>query len=315
MFDLFKSESGGEDLTSPKLEPLRKLASQLPGSPPALQEWLQKFAAAARESGAAVEIGRRTQELLASGQKPRLICFLREREKQAPAGLLTGEPRRNYLLLFTSPPLAHFFVRSKKLPFEILGVTQDDFAPMAEDWRKRKFDGFIPDLSPKAPMFGTFPAKEDLITWEQVLFAWAQRLTIRNWQAQRSLAEFYGAQNKDAASPETLKRQRAALEALRDFGSFDVPFVHWLIALIAGIQKDEAARLESTAVLESFGPDFVGKTERADGEEGSKAWAHSLSIATVGLLAEYGMLKGPDGSPLPSILRIHPANEPPPNKS
>jgi hypothetical protein len=303
MFDLFKSGSGGEDPTSLNLEPPQKLASQSSASPAALQEWLQKFAAAARESGAAAEIGRRTQELLASGQKPRLICFLREREKQAPAGLLAGEPRRNYLLLFTSPPLAHFFVQIKKLPFEIVGLTLDDFAPMAEDWRKRKFYGFIPDLSPKPTVFCMFPAREDLITWEQVVSAWAQRLTIRNWQAQRSLAEFYGAQNKDAASPETLKRQRAALEALRDFGSFDVPFVHWLIALIARMQKDEEARLESTAVLESFGPDFVGKTERADGEEGSRAWAHSLSTATVGLLAEYGMLKGPDGSPLPSILR------------
>ena len=79
---------------------------------------------------------------------------------------------------------------------------------------------------------------------------------------------------------------------MRDFGAFDVPFVHWMIALIAGMQGDEEARLAAIATLESFGPAFVGKTARLAGGEGDKAWTDSMATAHVGLMAEFGMLNG-----------------------
>ena len=320
MFDFLKSGRGRQELTSLNLDTPAKIPSQNQSTPSvspseapspaaasapssAVQEYMRKFSAAARDSGVMEEIGRRTRELLASGQKPELICFLRDRGSHNPVALLVKEPPRNCLLLFNSPLLAHFYARTQQMPFEVTAVKLEEIEPLAQDWRKRGFNAFILDLSPKAPVFNMMTMKDDLITAEQLMFAWANGRTIRNWQAQRQLAEFYSGQNTSAASPETLQRQRAALESLRDFGSFDVPFVHWMIALIAGMQGDEAGRLAATATLESFGPDFVGKTARLEGDEGLKAWAHSWSTATIGLLAEYGMLKAPHGTPIGSILR------------
>jgi hypothetical protein len=271
--------------------------------PAALLALGKKIQAAARESGAQEELNHRTRQLIESGQKPELICFLQDPSSHTPLARITREPEHKALLLFTSPILAHFFLRTRQMPFQVAGVKLDEIATVAEDWGKRGFDAFILDLSPKAPLFNVVPVKDNLITCEALVFAWATGRTIRNWQAQMRLAEFYGKTNPGQPFPEALTKQRAALETLRDFGSFDVPFVHWMIALIAGMQGDESARLAATATLESFGPAFVGKTTRIEGREGEKAWAESMAAAQVGLLAEYGMLKGPDGSPVGSILR------------
>ena len=70
------------------------------------------------------------------------------------------------------------------------------------------------------------------------------------------------------------------------------------------MQGDEPARLEATAILERFGPDFVGKTARDGQRDGGPAWLESWMKATLGLYCEFQMLNGPDGKPLPSIIRV-----------
>ena len=310
MFDFLKPKSQSRELTSLKLEAPAKPASDTVPTPSAAADYMQMHAAL-KDSAMAVEVKRRTKELLDSGQRPELICFLREREKHNPIALLVGEPPRKALLVFTSPFLAKFYIETKQLPFELVVVKLDEVTAAAEDWRKRRFDAFIMDLSPKAPVFNAVSAEDTLTTRELLVRTWAAQRTARNWQAQNRLHEFYGKKNSNPGSPEMLKKQRAVLELLRDYGSFDVPFVHWMIALIAGMQGDEPGRLAATATLESFGPAFVGRTERREGEEGSKEWANSLAIAHLGLISEFGMLKGPDGLPIKSILKteIMPASE------
>jgi hypothetical protein len=300
MFDFLKPKAERQYLTSLGLE----APAKPPGDPaPPPNAMAEKMQAAYRDSGASAEIDRRTNELLDSGQHPELICYLRQRENHNPVALLTKEPPRKALLIFTSPHLAHFYIRTKQLQFEVAGLKLDEIAPAADGWRKRGFDAFVMDLSPKAPVFNVLAAKDNLITREQLVFFWASNRTIRNWQAQAKLREFYGKKDPNPASPERLQKHRAALESLRDYGSFDVPFVHWVIALIAGMQGDEPGRLAATAALESFGPAFLGKTARLEGNDGLKAWTESWMTAQVGLMAEFGMLKGPDGLPMKSILR------------
>jgi hypothetical protein len=70
-----------------------------------------------------------------------------------------------------------------------------------------------------------------------------------------------------------------------------VPYVHWLIALIAGMQGDEAGRLAATVRLEQFGPNFRGKTWTLKDKAQGQAWAQLWGAATMGLLATYGLLK------------------------
>ena len=90
---------------------------------------------------------------------------------------------------------------------------------------------------------------------------------------------------------------------MRDFGAGDVPFVHWLIALIADMQKDEQTRLAAIQALEEFGPAFKGIATFTEDKKDMVAWAKSYSLAQVGLMTEFGLLKEPDGSVVPSILR------------
>jgi hypothetical protein len=302
MFDFLKPKAERQELTSLGLK-ASVPAGDAAALPKGMTDAMQGMQAAFKDSGASAEFQRRTKELLDSGQHPELICFLRDRVNHNPIALLIKEPPRKALLIFTSPVLAHFYIQTKQAPFEVVGLKLNEVAPAAEDWRKRGFDAYIMDLSPKAPVFNLLSAKDNLITQEQLVHSWATMRTARNWQAQTRLHEFYGKKGSAPGSPEMLQKQRAELELLRDYTSFDVPFVHWMIALIAGMQGDEPGRLSATAALESFGPAFVGKTGRMEGEDGPKAWADSMATAQLGLLAEFGMMKGPDGLPVKSILR------------
>jgi len=303
MFEFLKPKTERQQLTSLGLEATAEPPGDAVPSPKEIADAMQKMQAAVRDSGASVEFQRRTKELLDSGQRPDLICFLRERENPNPIVLLIKEPPRKALLIFTSPVLAHFYIQTKQLRAEVAGMKLDDIGPAAESWRTRGCNAFIMDLSPKAPVFNLLDAKDNLITREQLVWCWANSRVIRNWQAQTKLQEIYSKKDSNPASPEMLQKQRAVLELMRDYGSFDVPFVHWMIALIAGMQGDEPGRMAATAALESFGPDFAGKTACLENRDGMKAWADSMSIAQLGLRAEFGMLKGPDGLPIKSILK------------
>ena len=305
MFDALKFKRGAQDLTTPRIE-LPKVSNDDATPPMSADADAMQKRAAARGSEASHDIQQRTKDLLNSGKHPEQICFLRQRESHKLLALETKEPPRRALLIYTSPALAHFYVQTKDLPFEVAGVKLDDIAPVAEDWKKCGFDAFIMNLSPHASVFNVMNPRDNLITREQLVFAWATLRTARDWQAQTRLNEFYDEGTSNLGSPEMQRKLRGVLETLRDSGSFDVPFVHWVIALIAGMQKDEPGRIPATATLESFGPDFLGKTANVENEDGMKAWGSSMTTATVGLLAEFGMLKGPDGFPLTSILEMKP---------
>ncbi len=144
------------------------------------------------------------------------------------------------------------------------------------------------NLSPKSPTANILKPDKGLIAPEQLVFTGALHRAIRNWQAQRLLGEFYS-RSPDSKLPLDLKRQRAALETLRDSGAYDIPFIHWMIAILAGTQDDEPARLAATAVLETFGPAWVGKTTPMKSGDSFESWGNSVSIATTGLLVEFGM--------------------------
>jgi hypothetical protein len=316
MFDFLKQKDSGTKLTSLKLKqpaiPQFNAARSANAAPTAnaLSEAIKKTAEAIKDSPAQAEIQRRALELAKSGKHPEMFIFLRQRANHEPLAILMKEPARKAVLIFTSVPLAYFFmqtqasVRDQQRTLEVVGAKLDEFPPIAEDWQKRGIDSYILDLSPKAPVLTAMTPKDNLITREQLVFSWALGRTIRNWQAQNRLAEFYFKKDSNPTAPETLQKHRAALETMRDFGAFDVPFVHWMIAEVAGMQGDEPARLAATATLESFGPDFVGKTTCPEGKQGIKAWADSMMVARIGLLTEFGMLMGPDGLPMQSIMKL-----------
>jgi hypothetical protein len=314
MFDplkFLKSKDRKEEITSLHLEapkadvPASPAEGRSGPSPMAAtpQEQMQAMQERMRNSPAQQEIQKRAMGMKNAGKHPESIFWLRDARTGGSLSLFQKEPAQKTIFLFSSAILAHFFVQEKKLPVEVVGCRFEELEASALEWRKVGFDSFLLDLSPKAQHFTVVKTNTELISGEQLAYTWCVTRSIRDLQAQARLAQFYGSGHLPV-NPETLQKQRAVLETLRDCGSYDVPFVHWMIALIAGMQGDEQARQASTEVLERFGPDFVGRTVRPACKEELTGWGNSMGLAVVGLLAEYGILQGLDGKPVESIIRI-----------
>jgi hypothetical protein len=307
-----KSNDAQNDLTSLKLDPPSLRPAPPPETAAALPHPNQSNGPLAQDPRLQAEINRRSLELTKSGKHPEVILYLFNPVERVPVSLNGTNPPSRSAVLFSSAAAAHFFKREKKLAIEVGGIAFNEFPRLAEDLHARGFDSFVMDLSPRSPMTNVLRPEKKLITTEQVTFAWAVARTVRNFQAQRILRPLLF-NNPQFATPENLMKLREALEVVRGAGGFDVPFVHWMIALIAGMQHDEAARLAATADLEPFGSEWVGKTAIIENCSDAKEWVTWWSHANFGLMTEFEMLQGPDGKPIPSPLRT--VNIPPANPS
>jgi len=82
--------------------------------------------------------------------------------------------------------------------------------------------------------------------------------------------------------------KREALETIRDHLNCSVPYLHWMIALEAGMSHDEDVRLAAIERLREFGPMFCDKAVLSS--EGD-AWAEAIAECHVGLLGSFEMLR------------------------
>jgi hypothetical protein len=255
----------------------------------------------------AAAIQRRTKGLLDSGQHPTKMYYGRHASGLVPMGFVSQDKTKGILLVFSSPMLAHQLYRSKQFnpndaPFEVIEFQLNEMEDTARFWKSHGFSAVIFNWTLKKKAPAPLDAGNGTITSAMLLQAWAANRVACEVAASAWRTEYLNGKEKGGSDQERWKRQRLALENLRDMGASDVPFVHWLIALLSGMLDDEETRLAATAVLEQFGPDFVGKTSRSDE---ARDWGRSMAIATTGLMAEFGMLTGPDGAPVPSMLKIH----------
>ncbi len=268
----------------------------------------------------AAVVQQRAKTLLETGPLPKAMYYGHEPRQNVPLGFVSPDKTRGMVLVFSSPVLAHQLFRTPSFypsdaPFEVREFQLDAMEETARSWKSARFHAVAVNLTAKKTSPAVLDAGAGMITKEMLLGAWAANRVACMILAEAWRKESVSNKKAEAGTPggdgnggdvgrfrESLQRQRWLLENLRDMGAADVPFVHWQIALIAGMQGDEEGRLAATAVLEEFGPDFVGKT--APSRDDPKAWADSLTIATLGLLAEFGMLTGPDGKPVESFLRV-----------
>jgi len=293
VFNFGRSKANQNDLTSLNLDvpAVRPEARQEPVTK-------QENPLPARDPQVSAELGRRALELANSGKHPEAIFWLLDPATRAPVLI---DASKKTVLLFSSAATARFFMQERNLQAEIMGVAFDQFPLLSEDLHTLGVNTFVMDLSPKSPVSNVLSPTGERITKEQIAFCWALGRTIRNFQAQRILGPLLA--SKDFGSPDIQKKLRHGLETVRGSGGYDVPFLHWMIALIAGMQHDEPGRLQATADLEAFGPDFVGRTLPIESHEHAQEWAKSWTEAQIGLMTEFEMLKGPDGKPLQSSLR------------
>jgi hypothetical protein len=239
------------------------------------------------------EIKRRANKMLEAGRRPQDLYLAVDGANKGWFSFRTSNPDRNVLLIFTSGYAAMDYLKTARIaggvhmfPFESLQV-------YAEYWRKARIDSFVLDRCPRCLDF--FCAPIDVHTVEQFLTLWAHHRATRDFQSEKLVHAYFD--SLKAGSPQ--REVRSFLETLRDHLDFGVPYVHWLIAIHAGIDGDQEAKIASIQNLEAFGSDFKGKVSR-DETFVLEEWSKSVAEAHLGLLATFEMLR-PD---LQSAARI-----------
>ena len=124
---------------------------------------------------------------------------------------------------------------------------------------------------------------------------WAVSRAIRDYRGESTVRQFL------ATDVNHLPQRRALLEYLRDHVDYGIPYVHWMIGLIAGQQGDDAVREGSVQRLEEFGAAFVGRICVHTDPSTLDEFQNSMVDAYLGLAANFGMIDakkmGGDTSP------------------
>jgi hypothetical protein len=280
---LFKSSKSEGQIASLDLKPASTPANpaRQPGNGALLPD-----PASPKFTPPAEEVSRRTKLLFDSGQLPANIFLLAA--NGSVAVYKTPDGAHNAVLLFSSPFRAADYARAQGLQFPVATFKLEALPVAAKQWHDAGIDSFFFDCCPRCAGANLLSSKveDKTITTNQVAYAWATAVSIRNWRAEDAIRRFLAIQGDDAIA---LKRR--SMEFFRDHIDCGIPYVHWLIAIFAGIQQDEPARLAAVARLEEFGPAFKGIITRMTDRSQLAAWGEASTKAHAGLLATFGMFK------------------------
>jgi hypothetical protein len=238
---------------------------------------------------AAPEVNRRAKEMLDAGNRPRAL-YLAVNGPNKLVSFKTVNPDYNVLLIFTSGHAAMDYLRTAKIGGGIHEFPFESLSAYMEMWKKAQLDSFVLDRCPRCPQFTI--AQIDGCTEEKFKILWAIHRATRNFQAKRLIGAYLNSSNaakNPGGKPSSPREMRNLLETLRDHIDYSVPYVHWLIALHAGVDGDQEARIASIRNLEAFGQDFVGKVP-SDEPFVMENWAKSVVDAQIGLLTTFEML-------------------------
>jgi hypothetical protein len=206
---------------------------------------------------AAPEINRRAKEILDAGKRPRAL-YLAVNEPNNLVSFRTANPDHNVLLIFTSGHAAMDYLRTAEIGGGVHEFPFESLSAYMEMWKKAQVDSFVLDRCPRCPHFAI--AQIDGCTEEKFKTVWALHRATRNFQSERLIRVYLDSskatKNADGALSSSQK-MRNLLETLRDHIDYSVPYVHWLIALHAGVDGDQEARIASVRNLEAFGPDAI----------------------------------------------------------
>ena len=284
--NLFRSKGEDREIVSLHLETPSRPLNPGQGVSEAPPQGVTPDKAAASKKAAGDEIGRRAGELMKAGRFPAMYFFGADALTGSVVVAKGNEQVRKSLLLFTSPLLARDFLRIAGNPSGVAGFSMDHFPLWQRRWKALGIDSLCINRCPRCTQHAVFGVKDGLVTKEALAHAWAVSWATRSWRGEALVRQLIALKGDDS-----VQKSRAILETLRDHVDSGIPYVHWLIALMAGMQGDEEERAAAASRLREFGPAFAGKlTERGD-SAGNKRWAEAFSEAHVGLLANFGMLK------------------------
>jgi hypothetical protein len=167
-------------------------------------------------------------------------------------------------------------MREFKVEGDVGGIKIENLPTSVPKWIDAGFAKFNLNRCPRCPDALLYDAGV-LLSVEKVTQCWAIVKATRDCQGGALLREAIQYQ-----SAGLLAEARKTLETIRDHVAYDIPYVHQLIAFLAGMQNDHPAKALAMKRLEEFGPEFALHPE---------LWLEELARTQVSLLATFGLLK------------------------
>jgi hypothetical protein len=237
------------------------------------------------------EISRRAKVMMEAEKRPQSLSLAIDGATNGMVTFRTTNPDRTAMLIFTSGHTAMDYLKTSNISGDVHMFPFESLHTYIDLWRKAKVDTFVFDRCPRCPDFVSLPINDN--TEGQFLTLWTLHRATRDFQSERRIRAYLNSSNASkkagGAPADTLREMRNHLETLRDHINYSIPYVHWLIAILAGVQGDHEAQADSIRNLEAFGPSFIGKVP-PDKPFVLETSAKSQSEALVGLLATFGML-------------------------
>lgn len=230
---------------------------------------------------------RRSNERMKSGQRPQVVLYLVFPQQGHTLTVSTKDGKKTILPLFGSTWIAKAYLTAKGLQAVIAACRLDALADQADKWIAAGINCYALNPCFRCGNSTLYPIAE-LQSEEQFLQTWGLDAITR-----RLFAEIIvrNCKNQFGSNP---KLVRDSLERVRDHLDCGMPYLHWVIAVLAGMAGDMQANAAAIQRLEEFGPDFAGKLKgnSFDPKEPGSQMA-TMPEAMTGLLASYGILNLP----------------------
>jgi hypothetical protein len=293
LFDRFKSKSQNEEpeLTSLNLKtevPARPSQGQNPQAPPAPPPGpcVQVSLSLEGNFNFYKELRRRREEFVASGVKLDAVFYLVFPQQGHTLTLSTPDGKRTILYLFTSKIMADGYLARRKLGAVAAGCRVSSLGEQVEKWATAGINAYGLNACAKCANAAVGPLS-DLQSEQKFQDCWSLDAMNRRLFAETAL-RFWQQNMKDVAG------YRKALEGIRDHVDPGCPYIHMLIAAIAGMQGDKESAAGAIQWLDRFGPPFTGKLNAETIMQATpEGWTGSAAEGMLGLYGAYGLANVP----------------------
>jgi hypothetical protein len=233
------------------------------------------------------EIRRRYEDFLKSEAKLEFVFYLVYPQQGHTLSVSSPDGKKTILFLFTSNMMADAYLAPRNLKVVTAGCRIEALAEQAEKWIASGINFYGLNPCSRCANAAIYPIG-DLQSEEKFRECWALDAVNRRFFAETLLRIWQNQFAKD------IPGYRRALDGLRDHIDPGNPYLHMLIAGLAGMQGDKPVMLAAIKRLDQFGPPFTGKlTENSIEPTKPETWTQPVSEGTTGLLASYGLLNLP----------------------
>jgi hypothetical protein len=197
---------------------------------------------------------RKFEEIVKNDLKPEILFYIVFPQQGLTHSLTTTDGLKTIVSIFTSKVMAEAYIAARKLGAVAAACPLENLPRQAEQWIASGINSYAPNACCRCTSLSIFPISE---LQSEDLFISTWRLDFAN---RRHFAEVYG-RNTAAVLGTNMKQARVWLEGIRDHIDPANPYLHWTIAILAGVVGDMEANAASIKRLDAFGPPFTGKLQ------------------------------------------------------